>query len=527
MLPTFVIGLREGLEAALVVSIIATFLRRNNVRLTAMWVGVVAAVAISIAVGVVLDAIERALPQAQQEGMETVIGAVAVIFVTGMILWMSTHARYMKRDLEGSAQAALSNGTAWALVVMVFLAVLKEGFETSVFILATVQAASSTTLALVGAVLGVLAAIAIGIGIFTGGVRLNLAKFFTATSVFLIFVAAGLVLSALRTAHEAGWINIGQQHTLDLSWLAPANSIRSALITGVLGIPADPRVIELLGWGLYLVPMLVWTLWPKAYKPAGRTALRLHWVLGGALVAVAVVLAVAVRPATVHVASTAPLANGAGSATVAITGGTARLTTSQNQASDTVRLTQHAPSTANGADTVWQQTINQVPQSRPKSISADALLQLNGGRLPIGMDVSQAPGPYAASWVDYRQVTLLTRAGGIVSGSQAGRTIVTLTGGGLTSPRVIQVSDPQAAGNWQISASYQAGTTTMINNAANAAGEVVLWRLWLPIVLGLGGLITLARGVRNRARLRIAEAVVRADHETTPAGAVQHAGQPT
>lgn len=525
MLPTFVIGLREGLEAALVVSIIATFLRRNNVKLTAMWVGVGAAVATSVAVGVVLTVIERALPQAQQEGMETIIGGVAVIFVTGMILWMSTHARYLKRDLEGSAQAALSNGTSWALVVMVFLAVLKEGFETSVFILATVQAASSTTVALVGALLGVLAAIAIGIGIFTGGVRLNLAKFFTATSVFLIFVAAGLVLTALRTAHEAGWINIGQQQTVDLSWLAPGNSIRAALITGVLGIPADPRVIELLGWGLYLVPMLVWTLWPKAHKPAGWTAVRLQWVLGGALVAVAVVLAVAVRPASAQVASSAPLAGG-GTARVAITGDVARLTVTQGGASTTTRLTRHSPTTANGADTTWQLSTDQPAPGRPASLDADALLKLSGGRLPVGLNVSQAPGPYAARWTDHRQLTLSTRNGGIVAGSQAGRTIVTLTGGGLTSPRVVQVSDDRSVGNWQISPGYQSATTTMINNAADSANEVILWRLWLPVVLAAGGLVTLARGVRSRSRLRIAEAEVRNDHETRPAGAVQHAGQP-
>ena len=525
MLPTFVIGLREGLEAALVVSIIATFLRRNNVKLTAMWIGVIAAVATSVAVGVVLTVVERALPQAQQEGMETIIGGVAVVFVTGMILWMSTHARYMKRDLEGSAQAALSNGTAWALVGMVFLAVLKEGFETSVFILATVQAASSTTLALIGALLGVLAAIAIGIGIFTGGVRLNLARFFTATSVFLIFVAAGLVLTALRTGHEAGWINIGQQQTVDLSWLAPQNSIRAALLTGVLGIPADPRVIELLGWGLYLIPMLVWTLWPKAYKPRGWAALRLQWVLGGALVAIAIVLAVAVRPASAQVAVSAPLAGG-GTARVAITGEVAQLTVTQGGASTTSRLTQHGPSTVSGADTSWQASTNEPALGRPISIDADALLKLNGNRLPVGLNVAQAPGPYDARWTDHRDITLSTRNGGIVGGSQTGHSILTLTGGGLTSPRIIQLNDDRSVGDWQISPSYQAATTTMIDNAANTATEIILWRLWLPIVLAVGGLATLARGVRGGSRLRIAEAAAD-DHETSPTGAVQHAGQPT
>ena len=249
MLPTFVIGLREGLEAALIVSIIATFLRRNGSSLRPMWWGVGAAVLLSIGVGVALDLVERSLPQRQQEGMETVIGLVAVVFVTGMVLWMSTHARFLKRDLEGAASAALTDGTSWALVAMAFLAVLREGFESAVFLLATFQASTSTASAVVGAVLGILAAVVLGYGIYAGGVRLNLGRFFSITNAFLVLVAAGLVLSAFRTAHEAGWVTIGQGRTVDLSWLAPPGSVRAALVSGVLGIPADPRVIEVLGLG--------------------------------------------------------------------------------------------------------------------------------------------------------------------------------------------------------------------------------------------------------------------------------------
>ncbi|MEO7061222.1 MAG: FTR1 family protein, partial [Lapillicoccus sp.] len=124
MLATFVIGLREGLEAALVVGIIAAFLTKNGRSLLPMWVGVVAGIVISAGVGVILKVIESSLHQAAQEGMETVIGAVAVVFVTGMILWMTTHARFLKRDLEASARDALGDGTSRALVIMAFLAVL-------------------------------------------------------------------------------------------------------------------------------------------------------------------------------------------------------------------------------------------------------------------------------------------------------------------------------------------------------------------------------------------------------------------
>ncbi|HEU0165023.1 MAG TPA: FTR1 family protein, partial [Thermomicrobiales bacterium] len=219
MIATLVIGLREGLEAALIVGIIAAFLRKNGKSLAPMWIGVTLAVILSIAVGITLRLVEQALPQSKQEAMESVIGAVAIVFVSGMIVWMNTHSRGMKRDLEEEAAEALSQGGAHSLAVMAFLAVLKEGFETSVFLLATFSAAQSAALAASGAVIGVLIAVVIGWGIYAGGVKLNLSRFFRGTGAFLILVAAGLVITSLRTAHEAGWINAGQQTTVSLSWL--------------------------------------------------------------------------------------------------------------------------------------------------------------------------------------------------------------------------------------------------------------------------------------------------------------------
>lgn len=300
MLPTLVIGLREGLEAVLIVAILATFLRRNGAKLTGLWIGVGAGIGLSIAVGVALRIIEEDLPQAQQEALETVIGIIAVFFVTAMILWMRKHSRDLRADLEASAAAAIAQGTTMAAAVMAFLAVLREGFETAVFLLATVQNASSAPAALGGAVLGIALAVVLGVAIFRGGVRINMQRFFLITGVFLVFVSAGLVLLAFRTAHEAGWVAIGQGGTVDLSWLAPAGSIRSAVLTGVLGMPADPRVIELLAWGCYLVPMLVVLLWNGPALPR-----RFQLVSAGLLVVAAAALALFVpaaaqpgRPAT-------------------------------------------------------------------------------------------------------------------------------------------------------------------------------------------------------------------------------------
>jgi high-affinity iron transporter len=270
MLPTFVIGLREGLEASLIVGIVAGFLGRQGRRdaLRQVWIGVLTAVLICFAVGVVLRVISAELPQAQQEGLETVIGLLAVGMVTYMIVWMRRHAHELKGELEGAAGQALARGSAAALVVMAFLAVLREGFETAVFLLAAFQASGSAGLAGAGAVLGVLVAVLLGYGIYRGGVRLNLARFFRLTGVVLVVVAAGLVMTAAHTAHEAGWVNFGQQRVADLSWLVLPGTPVSSLVTGVLGIQPYPVLVETVAWLCYLVPLLVYLLWPA--RPAPR-----------------------------------------------------------------------------------------------------------------------------------------------------------------------------------------------------------------------------------------------------------------
>src|ERR1700727_2519244 len=152
--------------------------------------------------------------------------------VTYMILFMRKHARHLKGDLEGGAASALAEGSSRALVIMAFLAVLREGFETAVFLLATFNASGDSATAWLGAVIGILLAAAIGYGIYRGGVRLNLSGFFRATGLILVLVAAGLVMTALHTANEAGWLDIGQVQALDLSWLVRPGTPLSALFTG-------------------------------------------------------------------------------------------------------------------------------------------------------------------------------------------------------------------------------------------------------------------------------------------------------
>jgi high-affinity iron transporter len=269
VLPTFVIGLREGLEAALIVGIIAAFLGQQGRRdaLRQVWIGTGAAVLICIGIAIALQVISSDLPQKQQEGLETVVGALAVIMVTYMIIFMKRHARGLKGDLEGAAASALASGSSRALVVMAFLAVLREGFETAVFLLATFHASGDATSSWLGAVIGILLAAVIGYGIYRGGVRLNMARFFRITSLVLVVVAAGLVMTAFHTANEAGWLSVGQAQAFDLSWLVRPGTPLSSLLTGVLGIQPFPTWIEVIAWLAYLVPMVIIVAWPARRRP--------------------------------------------------------------------------------------------------------------------------------------------------------------------------------------------------------------------------------------------------------------------
>src|SRR5262249_30163671 len=188
MIPTFVITLREGVEASLIVGIIAAFLVKEGREdaLRQMWFGVAIAIVLCTAVGVGLDLVGQQLPQQQQGGLETLIGLIAGAAVTYMIIWMRRHARGIKATLEGEAASALAAGSTMALVGMALLAVLREGFETSVFLLAAFQDSTDTAAAGAGAVLGLIAAIGIGLGLYRGGVRINLARFFRITGFVLV-----------------------------------------------------------------------------------------------------------------------------------------------------------------------------------------------------------------------------------------------------------------------------------------------------------------------------------------------------
>jgi high-affinity iron transporter len=272
MLPTFVIGLREGLEAALIVGIIAAFLRQQG-RLDALrqvWIGTGIAALLCLGIGIALQVLSRDLPQRQQEGLETVVGAIAVATVTYMVVFMRRHARDLRGDLESAAGSALAQGSSSALVAMAFLAVLREGFETAVFLLATFHASGDAESSWLGAVLGIVVALALGYGIYRGGIRINLARFFRVTGFVLVLVAAGLAMTAVHTANEAGWLSAGQTQALDLSWLVRPGTPLSSILTGVLGIQPCPVRIEVAAWLAYLIPMTLVIAAPARALKANR-----------------------------------------------------------------------------------------------------------------------------------------------------------------------------------------------------------------------------------------------------------------
>lgn len=277
MLTTLVIGLREGVEAALIVGIVAAFLVREGRRdaLRSMWAGVGLAVLLCVGVAMGLSAAQQQLAPRPQEAFQGVLALVAVLLVTSMIIWMRRNARHLRSGLETSARSALARGTTTGLVVMAFLAVVREGFETAVFLVAQFDAAgANASTGALGAVLGLVLAIGLGYAIYRGGIRLDLVKFFTVTGVALVLIAAGLVVKGIGALDEAGLLTVGQATAFDLSWLVRPGTAGAALLTGMLGVPSLPLVAQVVAWLVYAVAMTTFVLWPTTRRPARVTGAR-------------------------------------------------------------------------------------------------------------------------------------------------------------------------------------------------------------------------------------------------------------
>ena len=241
MLIAFLIMLREGIEAALIVGIVAGFLKQSGHSrlMPKVWLGVALAALMCLGIGYGIHSATGEIPQKEQEFVVGVIGLVAVAMLTYMILWMKKAARSMKQQLQDSVQTALNrgNGQGWALVGMAFLAVAREGLESVFFLLAVFQQSPTWSMP-VGAVLGLLAAVVIGALIYQGGMRLNLAKFFRWTG---------------------AWNHL-QEVVFDSSKYLHEDSPLGVLLGGFFGYTDHPTQGEVLAWLLYLVPVMIWFL---------------------------------------------------------------------------------------------------------------------------------------------------------------------------------------------------------------------------------------------------------------------------
>ena len=257
MLANFLIGLREGLEAALVVGILIAYvvkLGRFDV-LPRIWLGVGLAVALSLGLGAVLTFGAYGLSFEAQELIGGLLSIIATAFVTWMIFWMLRAARGLSRELRSEVDSHLS-GAGWGLVLVAFLAVGREGIETALFIWAAVQASGSTTFPLIGAALGILVAIVLGYLIYRGVLRINLTKFFTYTGVFLIVVAGGVLAYGVHDLQEAGFLPGLNNLAFNVSAIIPPDSWFGTLLKGIFNFSPATTWLEAIAWVVYVVPVL-------------------------------------------------------------------------------------------------------------------------------------------------------------------------------------------------------------------------------------------------------------------------------
>ena len=269
MLIPFLIMFREGLEAALIVAIVASYLKQSGQGrwLPAVWLGAIVAAGLCLALGLYMNHIQSEFPQKQQELFEAVVALVAAGMLGSMVFWMKSSAKSIKGGLHEAIDAALhrQQRRALGIVSLVFFAVAREGLESVFFLLAAFQQ-DVGIYAPIGAVLGVVTAVVAGALIYKGSLRLNMQRFFKWTGVFILFVAAGLLSSSLKAFHEAGLWNHLQTTAYDLTQVLPTHSVLGVLLGALFGYQDAPAIGEVLIWFLFIVPALLWFLPNKAPK---------------------------------------------------------------------------------------------------------------------------------------------------------------------------------------------------------------------------------------------------------------------
>jgi high-affinity iron transporter len=276
----FLIGLREGVEAALLVAIVCAYLARtgNARHFPKVWLGTSAAIVASAVAGVGLYLAAGGLAEPWEQLFEAAVMLVAAGVVTWMLFWMRRQAADVRGALHGAIDRAHTDGTAWGLALLAFSAVIREGLETALFLAAQATAvteggpASDPPVAvLVGAIGGLLGAVVIGVAFYRGSRRLDIGRFLRWTGVLLVLIAAGLVGNAVHELVEVGVISIGTQPAFDLGAVLPDDAGVGLFLRALFGYSSSPEVIALIAWLAYLVVVLPLYLRPTA---AHRSTLR-------------------------------------------------------------------------------------------------------------------------------------------------------------------------------------------------------------------------------------------------------------
>jgi high-affinity iron transporter len=275
-------GLREGVEAALIIAIICAYLAKtgNRREFPKVFAGAGSAIALSAILGLVLYVQVGGLEEPYEQIFEAITLFAAAAVVTWMLFWMRRQARTVKGELQAAVDRALDEGSVLALAVLAFVAVIREGLETSLFLVGQANSADQDAIwVLVGALIGLAIAAILGVGFYQGSRRLNLSTFFRWTGVGLIFIAAGLLSVGVHELIEIGAIPFGGQTLFDLSGVLPhsadSGNILGQFLRAIFGYSSTPEVLTFAVWLTYVVVVLFLFLRPMkptAHATAGAAA---------------------------------------------------------------------------------------------------------------------------------------------------------------------------------------------------------------------------------------------------------------
>ena len=255
MLANFFIGLREGLEAALIVGILVAYVIKINQqqKIKTILSGVALAIAASVGLAFALNTAVETVPAGTSEIIAGSSSALAVVFVTWMIFWMKSQSREIAGTLRSQIETSLAKSD-FALLAIAFTAVIREGFETAVFLWSAGRATSTADNPAIGATLGLLVAAAAGYLLFKGSLKINISQFFKYTGAFLVLVSAGILAYAVKEFEEVSTLPL-QDKTYDLSAILPKESPLESVLHGLVGFNAAPSILQSLVWFAYLIPV--------------------------------------------------------------------------------------------------------------------------------------------------------------------------------------------------------------------------------------------------------------------------------